>query len=163
MKASEAITHTLGSTQKIMAWFLGDLSDGDLLVRPVPNANHIAWQLGHVIISEIDMGKALPGEVYPELPAGFKEQHAKATASVDPPKGFGTKESYLDLFNKVRGVTIAAVAKLSDADLGKPTTGPMAEWAPTVGALMMLQSEHLLMHVGQFTVVRRKLGKPVVM
>ena len=28
---------------------LSDLSDAELLVRPVPSANHIAWQLGHMI------------------------------------------------------------------------------------------------------------------
>ena len=34
--------------------------------------------------------------------------------------------------------------------------------APTLGALLLLQSNHTLMHAGQFTVVRRKLGKPVL-
>jgi len=38
----------------------------------------------------------------------------------------------------------------------------MAKIAPTLGALILLQSNHTLMHAGQFTVVRRKLGKPVL-
>jgi hypothetical protein len=38
----------------------------------------------------------------------------------------------------------------------------MAQFAPTLGALFILISNHVLMHTGQFTVVRRKLGKPVL-
>lgn len=81
---------------------------------------------------------------------------------MDPPKGFATKEEYLSQFNKAREATLAALAKMSDADLDKPTQGNMAKFAPTLGNLIVLQSNHTLMHAGQFTVVRRKLGKPVL-
>jgi hypothetical protein len=163
MKATEAITTALKSTQNLLGMYLADLSDTDLLVRPVPAANHIAWQLGHLISSEIQLAKGeLPATVYPELPAGFAEQHGPKTAHTDPPTGFATKAVYLDLFGKVRGATLGAVAKLSDADLDRPTSGSMAQWAPTLGALLLLTSNHTLMHAGQFSAVRRKLGKPVV-
>jgi hypothetical protein len=163
MNGKEAIKSALASTQHLLAWFLGDLSDADLLVRPVPNANHIAWQIGHMILAEAGMmAEYLQGVGYPPLPAGFKDQHDKKAAAVEPPKGFMTKQQYLDLFNKVREATIAAVSKLTDADLDKPTSGPMAQFAPTVGSLLLLQSNHTLMHAGQFSVVRRKLNKPVL-
>jgi uncharacterized damage-inducible protein DinB len=128
----------------------------------VPNANHIAWQLGHVIVSETRLGKQLPGAVYPELPAGFAEQHAKLNASMDPPQHFGTKAQYLDLFHKVRQATLANLDRLSEADLDKPTTGDIAKMAPTLGAILLLAASHSTMHAGQFSVVRRKLGKPIV-
>ena len=81
---------------------------------------------------------------------------------MDPPRGFATKAAYVDLFNRVRDATLAAVEKLNDADFDKPTTGNMAKFAPNVGALLQLAANHTLMHAGQFTVVRRKLGKPVL-
>jgi hypothetical protein len=162
MNAKEAIRIALTSTQNMVPKFLNDLSDADILVRPVPNANHIAWQVGHVIASECRLGKQLPGAEYPELPAGFAEQHAKHMAGMDPPKNFGTKTQYLDLFNKVRQATLANLDRLSDADLDKPTTGDIAKMAPTLGAILLLTANHVLMHAGQFTVVRRKLGKPIV-
>jgi len=31
-----------------------------------------------------------------------------------------------------------------------------------VGALLLLHANHVLMHAGQFTVVRRKLNKPII-
>ena len=163
MQGTEAVRAALASTKDILNWYLGDLSDADLLVRPAPGANHIAWQMGHMIYAERGMiAGELPGTPYPELPAGFVEQHGKDTAAQGPPKGFATKAQYLDLFNKVRQTTRDALAKLSDADLDKPTTGQMAKFAPKLGNLFLLQANHTLMHGGQFSVVRRKLGKPVL-
>ena len=83
-------------------------------------------------------------------------------AASDSTKGFYTKQRYLDLFNQVRGATLAAVDKLSDADLDKPTPPEWKDFAPTVGALLLLHANHVLMHAGQFTVVRRKLNKPII-
>ena len=61
-----------------------------------------------------------------------------------------------------RAATLAAVDNLSDADLDRASTGMMAKFAPTLADLLILVSNHTLMHAGQFTVVRRKLGKPVL-
>jgi DinB superfamily len=162
MNAQDAITTALKGSQHLMNMYLADLSDADLLVHPVPNANHIAWQIGHLVVSETSMSKLNPTFVYTALPAGFAEQHNKETAFLNPPKGYLTKDKYLALFNAVREGTLAGVTKLSAADLDQPTTGPMAQWAPTLGAMLALTNNHTMMHVGQFTVVRRKVGKPVL-
>lgn len=161
MKAQDAIRTALAGAQQVVTMYLQDLSDADLLVRPVPHANHIAWQLGHLITSERGMvAEHIPGVKYPELPAGFAERHNKEAASRDT--GFGTKAEYLDLYGKVRQTTIDALGKLSDADLDKPITGQMAALVPKLGDLLLLNANHAMMHAGQFTVVRRKLGKPVL-
>jgi hypothetical protein len=162
MRGVDAIRSALQSTQHLVTWFLGDLDDADLLVHPVPGANHIAWQIGHLIVSERMLTKDLPDVAYPELPAGFVEQHKNNSPGREGTAGFGTKASYIDLFKKTRQATIAALDKLSDADLDRPTQGGMAQHAPTLGAVFLLVSNHSLMHAGQFSVVRRKLGKPVL-
>jgi hypothetical protein len=163
MQATDAIRTSLENTQKMLAWYLGDLSDADLVVRPTAGANHIAWQLGHLIVAERNlMSSELPDAAYPELPAGFAEKHGKETASQEPPSGFATKAQYLDLFNRTRQATLNVLARLSDKDLDRPSKGRMAEFAPTLGTVFLLQCDHTMMHAGQFTVTRRKLGKPVL-
>jgi uncharacterized damage-inducible protein DinB len=163
MNAREALKTALNGSHHVLTWYLEDLSDADLLVRPVPNANHIAWQLGHLVDAEPHLlAEQLPGVSYPSLPAGWSDQHSKKSAAIDPPKGFATKAEYLRLLKQMRDATIAALSKVSDPDLDRPTTGNMAQFAPTLGALITLTSNHTLMHAGQFTVVRRKLGKPVL-
>lgn len=162
MNARDAIVTALTGTQGMLPMYLGDLSDADLLVRPVPNANHAAWQIGHLISSEKHLLQDHMKANYPAFPAGFDELHSGKKASIDQDKGFLTKNQYLELFNQVREATKAAVAKLSDADFDRPAKGPVEKFAPTLGTLLLLVSNHTLMHAGQFTVLRRKLGKPVV-
>src|SRR5437762_14259108 len=110
MNAKDAVKTALTSTQNLLTMYLGDLSDADLLVRPVPGANHIAWQLGHLISAEVYlMGSNVPAGSYPELPAGFHEKYGKETATNDAPGSFLKKDEYAGLFNKFRQATIAAV------------------------------------------------------
>jgi hypothetical protein len=161
MRATDVIQTALDSAHRFLEWYLSDLSDADLLVRPVPEANHIAWQVGHLINSEQGMIKSeFPDAPFPALPAGFAEQHAKETASSDT--GFLTKAEYLEWSKKTRAVTKTILESLSDADLDRPCTGRLAKFTPKVVNLFMLAANHPMMHVGQFTVVRRKLGKPVL-
>jgi len=163
MQAKDVIKIALDSTQGMVPMYLGDLSDADLLVRPVPGANHIAWQLGHLIDAERHMLQAqMPDAAYPEMPAGFSELHSTKNAASESTKGFAGKDEYLSLFSKVRAATLANLSKLSDPDLDRPTTGNMAKYAPNLGAMFILLANHTLMHAGQFTAVRRKLGKPIV-
>ena len=46
MTGKDAIRTALEGTQSVLKMYVSDLSDADLFVRPVPSANHIAWQLG---------------------------------------------------------------------------------------------------------------------
>jgi uncharacterized damage-inducible protein DinB len=161
MHVKDTIRTTLKAGHNMLGMMIEDLSDQDLLVRPVPGANHIAWQLGHLIAAEHRLVSSLGGTP-PPLPAGFVEQHKKDMAGIDPPKGFSTKAQYLELLSKAREASLEAAAKLSDADLDKPVEGPMARVAPNLGALASFAAIHAYMHMGQFSVVRRKLGKPVL-
>ena len=163
MQAKEALKIGLTSTQNLVAWYVSDLTDQDLTVRPVPSANNVAWQLGHLIEGEVALGGELPGATYPQLPASIKGQYDKKTASRGPAGGYLTKNQYLELFNQARAATIANVDKLSDADLDKPNTGSMAKFAPRYADLIVLLANHALMHAGQFTVIRRALGKPILL
>jgi DinB superfamily len=161
MNAKEPIKYMLAGNHGMLKSFLSDLSDSDLLVRPAPNANHAAWQLGHLITSEVNLLRMI-GLTPVSLPAGFAEKHSKETASSDSPSGFLKKAEYLELADKVRYATLAELENLSDAGLDKPTTGPMAQHAPNAGSMFVMIANHTMMHAGQFTVLRRKLGKPIL-
>ncbi len=163
MTGKDVLKNALTSTQHMLGMFVADLSDADFLVRPVPNANHIAWQLGHLINAEHHFLNTVgAAAACPKLPDGWADQHGKKTAGEDPPKGFATKAQYLDLFTKTREAALSTLAGMTDADLDKATTGDTAKFAPNYGAVFMLLANHVMMHAGQFSVVRRKLGKPVL-
>ena len=150
MTPTNVFKQTMEITRQVSAGYLGDMSDADLLTRPVTQANHIAWQLGHLISAEREMLTAL-GHQMPELPSGFVEAHGKETAQSDDPGKFASKDEYL-----------ALIEATPEADFEKPAPEPMRSYAPTVAAAWVIIGIHELMHAGQWAVVRRKLGKPVL-
>ena len=159
MNTKEALESNMAFGDKVAGSYLTDLTDAELLVRPVAGANHIAWQLGHLVAAERDLIEmVVPGSM-PKLPAGFKEKHSKEKATSDDPQAFCTKAEYLKLLKEQRDGTLAALAKLNDADLSKPAPEPLRSHLKTVGDVFSMQGGHMVMHAGQWAVVRRKLGR----
>src|SRR5262245_61917330 len=99
MTAKDLILRALEASREQFKMFRSDLSDSDLLVRPVSGANHIAWQFGHVLCSELRLIRALSSGPGPELPAGFEEAHSKDRAGAD--SGFSDKATYLAVLDTV--------------------------------------------------------------
>lgn len=160
MNAREALRVSMDAPTMIVNSYLGDLSDADILVRPVEGANHIAWQLGHLISSEHMMIESVcPGSMSP-LPEGFAEKYTSETSGSDDPGDFLTKDEYMQLAAEQRAGTLAALEKLSDDDLDAPGPESMRALVPTVGAVFGMQPTHWVMHAGQWAVIRRKLGHP---
>lgn len=161
MTAKQVLEHTIRFCDNVLRAYLSDLDDGELLVRPVPGANHIAWQLGHLIASERSLVSEL-GHAMPELPPGFAEAHSRETAGLDDPQRFASKRQYLELLDRVRAGTLAALHKTAEPDFDRPAPERFRAYAPTVMSVFHLVGTHMLMHAGQFVPVRRKLGKPVL-
>ncbi len=160
MNAKDVIKNGINMAHMVTTEYLSDLNDAELLTRPCDGANHIAWQLGHLIESERQMISAL-GHPMPAVPADFVEKHSKETATSNDAKKFHKKEEYLKLMSQMHEATFAALDKTPDADLDKPGPEAMRAYAPTVGAVFAMIGNHEMMHVGQFAATRRKLGKPV--
>ncbi len=163
MNAKDAILGTYAMGERVMSRYLDDLSDADLLIRPVSGQNHIAWQLGHLILSERATIESVKPGSSPELPAGFEEAHGRDVASTtsDDPSRFLGKDKYLTLIQAQREATRSVLNSLSDAELDAPSPERFQPRAPKNGDVLLLVGTHALMHVGQFVGVRRKLNKPV--
>jgi uncharacterized damage-inducible protein DinB len=142
--------------------YLEDLSDADLLIRPAAGCNHIAWQLGHVIVSNAFLLNLVSPGKAPSLPANFAERHSKESNQSDDPAAFDSKAQYLELIDAIQASLKTALADMTETQLDEPAPERFRARFPTVGHMLLLVANHLLMHAGQFAVVRRKLGKPVV-
>lgn len=162
MNAHDVIRYTLNTSARLMLGYIEDLTDEDLMVRPVAGANTIAWQLGHLISAERYFMESIRSGSCPALPGGFDQAHAKDTATSDDAGKFYSKAEYQKLFAAQRQATLQVLESLSETELDGPGPDRMRAHAPTVGALMNMAGTHILMHVGQFAVVRRKIGKPAL-
>ncbi|HEX3725811.1 MAG TPA: DinB family protein [Pirellulales bacterium] len=159
MDIKQAIAFNLSSSDALVNGYLADLDSHELLVRPVPGANHIAWQLGHLIAAERYIVEKLAPGTMEALPEGFVERHKKDTAASDNASSFLTKDEYLQVAKKVRANTLGVMQGLAPADFDKPASaGP--PFLKSVGDAFLFISGHWLMHAGQWVIVRRKLGRP---
>ncbi len=158
MTAKDVIRHSMDLSRSVLTQYLADLTDEDLLIRPVPAANHTAWQLGHLIICEHGLGDM--GYEMPPLPEGFAACYTTEHAGCDDPARFHGKEAYLRILEEQRAATLAHLDALSDSDLDLEAPEEARAYAPTLGAIFNALGIHEMMHAPQISVVRRKLGKP---
>ncbi|MEM6798990.1 MAG: DinB family protein [Planctomycetota bacterium] len=164
MNTHDALRASADLSRMVLKSFISDLEDADLMQRPAPACNHLAWQLGHLISSEVMLLQAVkPGAEGVELPEGFAEAHSKEAVGEDDPAKFHTKQEYLDLLDKVYEASLATIASMSESDLDAESPENFRQFAPTVGHVAALIATHPMMHAGQFVPVRRALGKPVLM
>ncbi len=140
---------------------LADLSDADLLVRPVPGANHANWQMGHLIRAEVGIMSSM-GAKMPELPADFVEKYEQKKTNVDGAENFVGKEELLRRFAEVRNASIAFAKDASEDFMKQPAPERLRRMCATNADGLGLVLGHTMMHVGQIQVLRRKLGKPVL-
>lgn len=159
MSIAQHIKTSMETPTMVVNGYLADLSDADLLRRPTKGANHIAWQLGHLIVSEHNLIEMVCPGTMPKLPDGFAEKYTNDTAPVDDPAAFHKKDEYLRLMNEQRAGTLAALEKLSDDDLEKPAPEKIQQFGATVGTVFAGQNMHWVMHAGQWVIVRRQLGR----
>lgn len=162
MSIAVQIRNELGLPTSVVQGYLADLDDEHLLMRPHPEANHIAWQLGHLISAEHRLNNMVCPDSMPALPDGFEEKHGKETAASDDPAAFCTKAEYLAAMEEQRNGTLALLDRLSDEELSQPSPEQLQMLGPTVGAVIAAQSAHWMMHAGQWVIVRRELGKPAM-
>ncbi len=160
--ANELLVEALMGNLAFFKNVMQDMTDADLVQRPVPSANNALWQIGHLIVAETMMVNGCAGKTIIELPAGFAERYDKKNIGENDPKKLGTKAELLDLYTKIREKACAWVATLTPADLAKPAPERMRSMCPTVGNIVLLFPSHTAMHMGQVQVLRRKLGKPVL-
>ncbi len=159
MSIATQIKHQLNLPTFTIQAYLQDLSDDDLMRRPVENANHIAWQLGHLIAAEHNLNNMVCPDSMPALPEGFAEKHDKDKASSDDKSAFCTKDEYIAAMQEQRAGTLTLLERLSDEELEQPAPEKIQKFGATVGAVIAGQSAHWMMHAGQWVIVRRQLGK----
>ena len=163
MKVQEIYKIAVGTSDMFVKMYLSDFSDADLMVRPDPAANHAAWQMAHLIKSEHNMIEAIKPGHAAKLPDGFLERHTKEMKDSNNSSDFLTKAEYIEIYERQRSSTLEVITTITDEELSKPGPEGMRTLAPTVASVLYIAATHPMLHCGQFVVIRRKLGKPVLL
>lgn len=162
MEVKDSLLATRKMSSMVLKQYISDLNDADLMLRPSPGCNHLAWQLGHLISADSNLLEgACPGAGF-QLPDGFAAAHDKNVCSCDDATKFYTKQQYLDLIETADAAVAKALGGMTNEQFDAPSPEWIRSFAPTIGQYFSLIATHSLMHAGQFAVVRRQLGKPIL-
>jgi DinB superfamily len=162
MKQSDMLTGLLKRNIDMIKRHLADFSEADMMVRPVPGANHAAWQMAHLAGYVVSTAKAIAPEANLSVPENLLQYRGTETSSSDDPAIFPTKARVLEIVELALNAQIGAVGKMSDEDLDKPTPEEFKRYGMNLAMMVLMGPLHTTMHMGQIQVIRRKLGKPVM-
>ena len=158
MTAKDLLRQLIEYGHRVTRGFVEDLTDADLLVRSVPTANHIAWQLGHTIAStrrlilaagrRARIARGFRGGLYQGNVGLGRSGQVRHEGPVSGPDG--ADES---------GVA-GGGQRHAGGRVGPARAERMRQRMPTVGVVLLMLGAHWTVHAGQFVPIRRKLGKP---
>lgn len=144
---------------------LEGLSDEDwywVPENPHEYVTHIAWQVGHIAMSEYGLtlfrqrGRKLEDS---ELMSGkFRKLFMKGTTPSPDRDAYPAPDEILDVLNKVHLQMRAEIASLEET-LDEESGPPHAAYATKYGALLFAP-DHEMLHAGQIGMLRRMMGKP---
>lgn len=163
MDSRDAIKLNIEMAAMVCKSYLEDLTDEEMMQRPHAGCNHINWQVGHLIATEHSMIESVAPGSMPALPEGFADKYSKDTAGNNDAAAFAPKAELMSVAAEQRAGTMAKLAKATDADLIAEAPEPMRGFAPNVAAIYSMQGSHWMMHAGQWVILRRELGRAIIM
>jgi hypothetical protein len=130
-------------------------------VVPVGGSSHIAWQVGHLAVSQYGLmlfrqrGRA-EGDLE-LMPGWLRKRFGRGSVPPTAPSDIPSKAELLDCLDKIHTASMAALPTFTAEQLMEPTEMPYAVHPIKLGALLFCPL-HESIHAGQIGVLRRMLG-----
>lgn len=156
---ADALSFSLKSSGSFVELFAKDLTPAGMTHRTSPAANCAAWIIGHLLLVERNLHRAL-GVTSPAIAAEYESRFARdaaAAAATD----FGDTGTLVQEFLEHRRLSVEAVTRMTPAQLSVEPPNKSPRWK-NVGELVAFLANHTSMHAGQLTLIRRSLGMPPV-
>lgn len=142
---------------------LQDLSDDDWFWMPDAFPTHIAWQAGHLAMSQYGLtlyqqrGRVL--EIDGKLMSSkFRKMFMRGTTPSSDREKHPQPEEILEVLERVHEQMRIEVPTFTDEELDQPLGPPTSAYASRYGALLFA-GDHEMLHAGQIGMLRRLMGK----
>ena len=158
------IQAALANATKVRSMFksyVEDLTPEQWYWQPEPGMNHVAWQVGHIAVSQHalclkrvrgdspDDAQALPEDFYKRFGRG-SEPVPGADQNPGPDTLVGALDSVFQMVER-------ELSQKSDAELDQPMSKPHPMFDTVLGGVEF-SPQHEMLHVGQVILLRRLMG-----
>lgn len=145
---------------------LEGLNDDDWFWMPPEYPTHIAWQVGHLAMSEYGLTLFQQRGRDREVDAGlmtsrFRKMFMRGTTPSADRETHPTPSEILETLERVHHQMRREVPTFSLDALDEPLGPPTSAFATRYGALLFA-GDHEMLHAGQIGVLRRLMGKDPV-
>ncbi len=157
--AKDVVLAQLQTGQFLIDQFTPDLTDEEYFKVPVAGANHPAWLLGHIAISEDSMTASATGSEK-ILPEPMHEMFKGGSTCHEDASKYPSRGEIDEMFKRSRARAVAALKEFDGNRWDDPSPKDMPqELFPTLGAIWTMQGVHQFWHIGHLTVCRAALKK----
>ena len=160
MSYAEMFSKNILQSKGMIDLFLKDFSDAEMLFRPAKTANHAIWQMGHLANSVRGMVTTCDPSV--AFPFEDDTRFGKSKASIDDPAFFPGQSGTSRQIRSGDGHRSRVGGETQRRGTGQANTRTHASIRADGWSAAILLASHPFMHIGQFTVMRRALGKPIL-
>lgn len=139
---------------------LAGLAPDDWFRMPAPAVSHIAWQVGHLTVSQRRLCRAFLREAPPEDIQFFEKYRPLFGRDSVPQADPGLYPAPAELramFDEVHAAAIAELRDFPEADLDSPVLA-RHRFLKTKRQALFWVSRHEMLHAGQIGLLRRLLG-----
>lgn len=149
--------------RKYTMTLLDDLESVDWFWMPEGFKTHIAWQVGHIAMSEYGLTlyqqRGRNREVDAALMSSkFRKLFMRGTTPSVDIENHPSPEEILSVLDKVHQQMRIEIVTYDDDALDKPLGPPTSSYATRYGALLFA-GDHEMIHAGQIGMLRRLMGK----
>lgn len=153
----ERLTKARGWTCSLIA----DIDENQWFEMPAPGVGHVAWQLGHLAVSQIALvhNRCLGKPPETCMDPALRDTFGKGSTPIADASKYPAIPEIKALFDKTQNEVLEIIRSMSDADLDAPAgTEPHPLFDTKAGALGTA-AMHETFHAGQIAMSRRIWGK----
>lgn len=144
---------------------LEELNDDDWFWSPDSMTTHIAWQVGHLAVSQYGLtlfrqrGRADVDSIL--MTGKFRKLFMRGTEPQADAGRYPQPSEILEVLYRVHGQMRNEIVEFDGAALDEPIDPPHAAFQTRYGALLFT-GDHEMLHAGQIGLLRRLMGKPTM-
>jgi uncharacterized damage-inducible protein DinB len=147
----------LGMARHVTLAMLADVPHDQWCLQAVPGANHTMWIAGHVAATDDMFLSRLTGQGS-RLPEGWKELFGTGSKPQPDLAAYPAPEAVHQQLAERRQDLLSWFQARSEEELSAPVPTELQRFANNVADVMASVAWHEGFHVGQLSLVRRRLG-----